>query len=91
MPAKGLKYTTPYGCVRVHPLANRNTPRAILSESPGGSGARGYTLRVRSRVPSSESKYPPGDSIQITQGLGGYCRGPNTAVPNEVELINIEH
>ena len=35
-------------------------------------------------------KTPPGDSIRITRGLGGYCRGPNTMVPNEVELITIE-
>ena len=35
-------------------------------------------------------KSPPGDSIQITLGLGGYCRGRNTGVPNEVELKTIE-
>ena len=35
-------------------------------------------------------KSSPGDSIRITRGLGGYCRGPNTGVPNEVELITIE-
>ena len=34
---------------------------------------------------------PPGDSIRIARRLGGYCRGPNTGVPNEVGLITIEH
>ena len=73
MPAKGLKYTTPYGCARVHPLANRNTPRAILSESPGGSGAtpdgcaRAHPLasQITSRTILSES---PGGSGATPDG-----------------------
>ena len=35
-------------------------------------------------------KIPPGDSIRITRGLGGYYRGPITGVPEEVELITIK-
>ena len=42
---------TPVGCAHTHPLANQNTPRGILSESPEGSGATvgdlisGYPMR----------------------------------------------
>ena len=35
-------------------------------------------------------KHPLGGSIRITWRLGGYCRGPNTRVPQKVEPITIE-
>ena len=58
-------------------------------------GLGGYTHRVRSRAPSgkltpTKLKTPPDDSVRITRGLGGYYRGPNTGVPQEVELITIK-
>ena len=34
-------------------------------------------------------KTPLDDFVQITRGLGGYCRGPNTGVP-KAELITIK-
>ena len=51
----------------------------------------GVLARTLWRINSGKPKHPPGDSVRITRGLGVYCRGLNTGVPNEVELITIEH
>ena len=89
---------TPIGCARAHPLAHQNTfwraeasPGRFHPNHPGAWGLYPSSALTRTlwkiRTPSSEPKHPRGDSTRITRGLGGYCRGPNTGVPYEGELI----
>ena len=49
---------------------------------PNHIGLEGYTRWVRSRAPSSELKYPSGDSIRITRGLGGYTHRVRSRAPS---------
>ena len=82
-----------------HPVNEKPSPLALPTKGPIQAPGRLYSNHpgARGLHPSGalvrtlwQIKSPPDDSVRITWGLKGYCRGPNTRVPNEVELITIE-
>jgi hypothetical protein len=87
---------------RTHGLGKRDkTLHSNMRKAPGGinpllQGLRGYTQRVRSRVPTkaSSTKHYPARScrkpslvktseraLTLSPRLGGYCRVPQKGVP----------